>query len=100
MELNGSIMPYDYSNITESDKKVIEEVILLCHHQGNHDFAEMLKKRFQLVMPNRYDHEQHPFVKRCRELNIDVHLMGHISDGNEEYPIISITEDIRNLNNF
>jgi hypothetical protein len=100
MELNGSIKPFNYGNITEEHKTAIREVISLCQLVGNSAFADMLKKKFELELPNRYDHEQHQFVKRCRELNIDVHVMGHLSDGSAEYPIISITEDVRKLENF
>ena len=63
---------YDYGNITDSDKKVVKEIIDLLNTRGNVPcsmFAEELKTRFQIVeipMKPVEDSLWHQFTKNER----------------------------------
>ena len=94
---------FDYGAISEEQKKAILEVMDLAKESGNDVFAEFLKHKFKIVEPVRVDHKEYDFYKHCDSNGIKVWLMGYVQDGGgnnpaePSYPVVSITEDIRKL---
>ena len=94
---------FNYGDITEEQKKAVLEIIELANQSGNDVFAELLKHKFQIIEPLKLDHTKTEFNRLCTEKEIKVWLMGWVQDGGGEdpsaphYPVVSITEDIRKL---
>jgi hypothetical protein len=92
---------FDYGSITEEHKKVIEEVIYLYKESKIENFDEFLKSKFQVELPPRFPIQDSLFVKFCKEHQFRCAIMGYaVDDEGVEYPVISITEDVRKLDNF
>jgi hypothetical protein len=97
---------FDYGAITEEQKKAILEVMDLAKESGNEMFAEFIKHKFKIVEPLRIDHKESEFYKVCESHGIKVWLMGYVQDKGgldptePSYPIVSVTEDIRKLENL
>lgn len=97
---------FDYGTITDEHKEAVQEVINLAKSLGNEEFAEFIKHRFKIVEPLRIPYDISSFYKECQKVGIKVHLMGYVQDNGGSdptspyYPILSITEDIRKLDEF
>jgi hypothetical protein len=95
---------FDYGNINDEHKKAILEVIDLANQLGNVTFAELLKHKFQIVEPKKYDLNDSEFITACNSNKINYNIQGYITEGPAHapvhYPLVSITEDIRKLNDF
>ncbi len=95
---------YDYGSISEDHKKIILEVMDLAKKTGNELFAEFLKHKFEIVEPNRYDLSESKFIDACEKHKFCYNIQGYVKEGNSpdavHYPIVSITEDIRKLEEF
>lgn len=95
---------FDYGSINEEHKKVVLEIMELAKQSGNDVFAEFIKHKFQIVEPKKYDLAESKFVEACEKHNFKYHVMGYVVDGTNpdsiHYPIVSITEDIRKLEEF
>lgn len=88
---------FDYGSITEEQLEVVEEVINVLKQMGDDVAAELLTHKFKFVEPPKVDHTQSPFVKCCNELGIPVNLQGYVEDDGIGYPLVILSEDIRNL---
>jgi hypothetical protein len=95
---------FDYGNINADHKKAILEAVELAMKSGNHLFAELLKHKFEIVEPKKYDLDESEFIKACNSNEIKYNIQGYIVEGPTHdpvhYPLVSITEDIRKLNKF
>jgi hypothetical protein len=95
---------FDYGNITSTHKKLLFEVIELAKQSGNDLFAEFIKHKFQIIEPNRFDLENSKFIESCKKHKFNYNIQGYVVDGLNpdavQYPIVSITEDIRKLEEF
>jgi hypothetical protein len=95
---------FDYGNITEEHKKVILEVIELARSSGNEMFAEFVKHKFQITEPIKFDLSESKFIEACEKHKFCYNIQGYVKDGLQpdgmHYPIVSITEDIRKLEEF
>ena len=97
--MNNINYNFDYGNITEEHKRVVEEIVSLCDSLGNETLSELLKHKFKIVSRPRYDMESSTFVEKCRKNNIYCAIQGYVTDSDGiDYPIVSICEDIRKLN--
>jgi hypothetical protein len=94
---------FDYRAINEEHKKAVQEVINLAKDAGNEDFAEYLKHKFEIIEPIKLEHTKTEFYRLCEKNDIKVWLMGWVQDGGgldpsvPHYPVVSITEDIRKI---
>ena len=95
---------YDYRNISDNDKKLVKEIISILEKDNNYAMSNQLKVTFKLTDTNVYDIEKSEFFKACQKHNINLQKQGIVTvmENNitTEYPVISICEDIRRLNNF
>jgi len=94
---------FDYGTISEQHKEAVQEVMELAKNFGNAEFAEFLKHKFKIIEPLRVPYETSTFAKECEKADIKVYLMGWTQDNGGSdpalpfYPILSITDDIRKL---
>jgi hypothetical protein len=104
MELNGVKQTFDYGSITDQHKEAVEEVANLARQMGNHTFAEFINHKFNVVEPKRFNVDDSEFYRLCKENGINMFLQGYHQDGigpdQIEYPVVSITEDIRTMDAF
>lgn len=95
---------FDYGNVTQDHKKLLLEIIELAKKSGNDVFAEFIKHKFQIVEPNRFDLANSKFIESCEKHRFSYNIQGYVVDGLNpdavHYPIVSITEDIRKLDEF
>ena len=96
---------FDYGSLTAEHKAAALEIVDLCKNMDQHIVAELIKHKFQLVEPNRYNMEESSFIKACADAGIYVSIQGHIKENvgtpeELEYQLVSITQDIRKMNEF
>ena len=101
---DGLAPVFDYGNITDDHKAAAEEIIGLLRQLGIDLPTRVIAERFKLVEPNRFDFTQTDFYKVCREADVFLGVQGFVVNHDDpqkvEYPIISISEDIRKLENL
>ena len=77
------------------------EICDLIRNSGNEVLASAISQRFKLVEPIKFDHTSTDFSKACAMSNIFLTVQGYVTNHDDpekvHYPIISISEDIRNL---
>jgi len=92
---------YDYGNITDDDRILIREICEQLETKGNLSDSAFLRNQFQLKQIWQYDLANSPFVKMCKDNNIEIQKQGHMTtyENGEarEYPIVTLCEDIRKL---
>jgi len=94
---DGMTPVFNYDEVTPEGKRVAEEIISLLEQKGDHITAEMLKVKFNIVEPPTYDIEKSPFTEVAVEAGLFVNVQGTVVDDGVHYQIVSICDDIRNL---
>lgn len=92
---------FDYGSISDEQKKALNECanFLSTKHP---DIAQTIRNKFYLVEPKKVKLETSNFLQLCKAANINYSLQGFTLTRDEkeeeiQYPIVSITEDIREL---
>lgn len=96
---------FDYNEVTDEQKRAIEEVMTLAKEAGNQEFAEMLAYKFGVKETVKVPASNFAFTQECDKLGIKVWTMGHEasngdlpnSEDNPMLPILSITEPAAKL---
>ena len=96
---------FNYGDIKEEHKQAVLEVMELARQQGNDVFAELLKHKFKIEEPVKVEYTDTIFAKACEAADVKLWLMGWVQDGLDDagsphYPVVSITEDIRKIENL
>jgi hypothetical protein len=91
---------FNYDTINESHKEAAEEIFDLLSSSGQPVLAELVKTKFRLLPKNRFDMNNTEFITRCKDSQIFAALQGWITEDGVDYPVVSITEDIRKLEEF
>lgn len=97
---------FDYSSISDEQKKAIEEVVSILEDNGQDILAKNIGYKFQLKEHTKVPPESSVFVTLMKEFGLNSHqqgwVMGEIdSEGKEtHYPIMDIQADIRVLDKF
>ena len=88
---------FNYGDITDEHKHAAKEIANLMEGMNQPMMAELIRERFQITPIPKYDFTQHPFVKACEKANLFCAVQGHVKDGSGkmEYPVISISDDVR-----
>lgn len=88
---------FNYGDITDEHKQAAKEIADLMEGMNQPMMAELIRERFQITPIPKYDFLQHPFVKACEKANLFCAVQGHVKDGSGkiEYPVISISDDVR-----
>lgn len=88
---------FNYGDITDEHKQAAKEIANLMEGMNQPMMAELIRERFQIKPIPKYDFTQHPFVKACEQADLFCAVQGHIRDGSGklEYPVISISDDVR-----
>jgi hypothetical protein len=96
---------FNYGQISDEQKSVAVEIIELAKQSGNNELAELIKYKFQIVEPNKFDITNSAFVQACEAAGFKYWIQGWLIEDPDnlasmQYPIISITEDVRKLDKF
>jgi predicted TIM-barrel fold metal-dependent hydrolase len=95
---------FDYGSVNDDHRAAAAEISELIKAHGNDMLAELIKVRFNVVEPNRYDVAQSPFVKACKEHGLPIAIQGWIQQGEGPdavfYPLICVNEDVRRFDEF
>ena len=94
------ILPsFDYGNITNEHKSVVVEIVGLLKSMGQEEIAGLLNSRFKIVEPKRFKISDSQFVQACAANQIYCAVQGHVQSGTTldsmQYPLVTMTEDIR-----
>ena len=98
--MENLIPVFDYGSLNDDHKAAAEECVALAKQLNQPMLAELIKVKFQLVEPNRYDMDSSKFVQAAKEAGIYIAIQGHIKEGDTEYQLVSVNEDIRKLDKF
>jgi hypothetical protein len=98
--MENLIPVFDYGSLNDDHKAAAEECVALAKQLNQPMLAELIKVKFQLVEPNRYDMESSKFVQAAKEAGIYIAIQGHVKEGDTEYQLVSVNEDIRKLDKF
>jgi len=101
-ELPTEMKPvFDYGSLNDDHKKAAEEIVFILRTIGQDFIAESISQRFKLVEPKKFNLEDSKFFQSCREAGIYINIQGFLVDHSDpektEYPIISLSEDVRNF---
>jgi hypothetical protein len=95
---------FNYGDLKKEHKDAAAEIIDLAKQLGQDNLAEVIAHKFQLVEPNKFNIEDSVFAKACDSVGFKYWIMGWVAEGDGpeavHYPIVSITEDVRKLDNF
>jgi hypothetical protein len=98
--MENLIPVFDYGSLNDDHKAAAEECVALAKQLNQPMLAELIKAKFQLVEPNRYDMDSSKFVQAAKEAGIYIAIQGHVKEGDTEYQLVSVNEDIRKLDKF
>jgi hypothetical protein len=98
--MENLIPVFDYGSLNDDHKAAAEECVALAKQMNQPMLAELIKVKFQLVEPNRYDMDSSKFVQAAKEAGIYIAIQGHVKEGDTEYQLVSVNEDIRKLDKF
>ena len=85
---------YDYSEITDNDRHVVDEIL----RRYGHPAADTIRQDFGMETLEEYDESQSTFLKAVRDAGGDVHYQGFNVENGIKYPMLGITGEIRKLN--
>jgi hypothetical protein len=95
---------FDYGSITTEHKKVAEEIIKILEQFNQPMLGELIRQKFEIAPINSYNLNDSVFLKYCEKANIKTTVQGFLVEGEDltavKYPIVSLSDDIRNLNEF
>jgi hypothetical protein len=95
---------FNYGDLKKEHKDAAIEIVELARQLGQDNLADTIAHKFQLVEPNKFKIEDSIFVQVCERAGFKYWIMGWVSEGDGpdavHYPIVSITEDVRKLDNF
>jgi hypothetical protein len=85
---------FDYSEISENDKHVVDEII----RRYGHPEAETIRKDFGMTEVREYDESQSTFLKAVAAAGIKAHYQGHNVQDGVKYSMYGVMGEIRHLN--
>jgi hypothetical protein len=85
---------YDYSEITENDRQLVDEII----RRYGHPEAEKIRSDFGMEEISEYDESQSTFIKACSDAGYQLHYQGHNVQDGVKYPMLGIMAEVRELN--
>lgn len=92
---------FDYGNITDEQKNVVDEIIKILNQFDQPMIAELLRSKFELEPIKEFDLSTSKFVKYCEAAGLRLHIQGTVCEGEHpnkiSYPILTLQEDVRHL---
>lgn len=104
--IEGMIPVFDYGNIKPEHQALVRDILKrIDNNKQPEDIKNDLSVLFKLQGENEFDLEKSIFMKYANRMNLGPAKQGHITvkEGKDvpiNYPIISICEDIRKLDNL
>lgn len=102
-EIDDMIPVFDYGNITPEHQSLVRDILQrIDNNKQPEDIKNDLSVIFKLQGENEYDLEKSIFLKYAKKVNLNANKQGHItvkegSDVPINYPIMSVSDDIRKL---
>ena len=88
-------------DITADIKRVAESIALTCEDWGAQHIADEIRTQYKLKSIDRFDMEKNSIFYNFAKVNkINVKQQGWIKENNMMYPLVSVDEDIRKLDNL
>ena len=93
----GRRATFDYGAIKDEHRAVAEEISKVCLELGYDELAALIAKKFEVVVRPVFDIRTTKIFEACQKANIYMTTNGLMSDGDMDYPIIGICDDIRKV---
>ena len=90
-------LPFNYGNLTQDHKDAAEEICKILENSNQTSLSDLIKEKFEIKPKNRFDPKDSEFIKFAEKYRIGFGIVGFVADGNQEWPIIGFSEDIRKL---
>lgn len=91
---------FDYNNINKDHLNAAKECAKIAQEFGYDDLSNKILKSFNIVEKKIFDIENSIFYKKAIENNLYPIVQGYIEHEEIKYPYVSISSDIRELDNF
>jgi len=85
---------FDYSEITENDKHLVDEIL----RRYGHPEAERIREDFGMTEVSEYDESQSTFLKACKDAGVSYQYQGYSVQDGVKYPMLGVVGEIRHLN--
>ena len=88
-------------DLTPDIKRVAESIALTCENYGAQHIADEIRTQYKLKSIERFDMQKDSiFYSFAKVEKINVKQQGWIKENNMMYPLVSVDEDIRKLDNL
>ena len=91
---------FNYRNIKQEHKEAAEEISNILSETGHPELAVLIKQRFDVIEKNYFSLENSIAFQKCCQHNINCAVQGHVLENGVHYPVVTICEDIRKLDQF
>jgi hypothetical protein len=85
---------FDYSEVTENDRHLVDEII----RRYGHPEADKIREDFGMVEVSEYDESQSTFLKACNDAGVSYQYQGYSVQDGVKYPMLGVMGEIRHLN--
>jgi hypothetical protein len=99
-KMSEQIPLFDYRNISDDHKEAAQEICGILKQHGHDLTAELIRQRFELVEQKVFDHVNLDVIQDMIDAGIYCNVQGFIKEGDINYPMIAICEDVRKLISF
>jgi hypothetical protein len=100
MDDKPMIPVFDWRDIKPEHQQAAQEIADIMEGMNQPMLAELIRQKFKVVSPTRFDLRESEFVQECQKNNIGIMIQGYTEEQGVHYPLIAITEDVRRLDKF
>jgi hypothetical protein len=101
MDLDKPMIPvFDWRDIKPEHQQAAQEIADMMESVNEPMLAELIRQKFKVTPPTRFDFKESQFVQECQKNNIGIMIQGFVDDNGVQIPLVMITEDVRRLDQF
>jgi hypothetical protein len=93
-------MKLDVLNLNQDHKDAAQEICDMLDEMGQSIIVPLIKERFRLIQRNRFVVDESKFAQIAKKHGVFFHAQGYVIEGDNEYPMILVSEDIRKLDSM
>jgi len=87
-------------DLTPEVKKVAESIAQLCIKWGQQHLADQIRIDYGMKDVTRFDLAKSPFYQHAKKNKIHITQQGWTREGDKMWPLINMSGDIRDFDNF
>jgi hypothetical protein len=86
---------FNTDNLKNEHREIVKDIVDYLSENGNELLALLISKRYKLEPIEKYDISNSIVIDFCDKSNIPYSIQGYVTENNIDYPLITITGDIR-----